>query len=77
LAVTYTSATNVTTIDRFALVTPSSDGPMMRMLQVDELKRAMGHKGISYVVRESARKDSIAREWGMSACNEEGDTLPD
>jgi len=34
----------ITTIDRFALVTPSREGPMIRMLQVDELKRAMGHR---------------------------------
>lgn len=32
----------VTTIDRFALVVPASDGLRMRMLQVPELKRAMG-----------------------------------
>lgn len=32
----------VTTLDRFALVLPTQDGHMMRMLQVPELKRAMG-----------------------------------
>ena len=32
----------VTTVDRFALVEPGDDGPTMRMLQVSELKRAMG-----------------------------------
>jgi DNA (cytosine-5)-methyltransferase 1 len=32
----------ITTIDRFALVEPSENGPMMRMLQVPELQRAMG-----------------------------------
>ena len=32
----------VTTIDRFALVVRTSQGPKMRMLQVPELKRAMG-----------------------------------
>jgi DNA (cytosine-5)-methyltransferase 1 len=32
----------LTTVDRFALVTPSKDGPKIRMLQVPELKRAMG-----------------------------------
>ena len=32
----------VTTIDRFALVRPTADGHMMRMLQVPELMRAMG-----------------------------------
>jgi DNA (cytosine-5)-methyltransferase 1 len=32
----------ITTVDRFALVEPTSKGPTMRMLQVPELKRAMG-----------------------------------
>lgn len=32
----------ITTVDRFALVTPTKNGHMMRMLQVPELKRAMG-----------------------------------
>lgn len=33
----------ITTVDRFALVEPGKDGPTMRMLQVPELKRAMGY----------------------------------
>jgi len=32
----------ITTVDRFALITPDKNGPRMRMLQVPELKRAMG-----------------------------------
>lgn len=32
----------ITTVDRFALVTPTSEGHQMRMLQVPELMRAMG-----------------------------------
>lgn len=32
----------VTTVDRFALVTPSEGGHQMRMLQVTELRKAMG-----------------------------------
>lgn len=32
----------ITTVDRFAYVKPTSDGHMMRMLQPDELRRAMG-----------------------------------
>ena len=32
----------VTTVDRFALIDPGEQQPMMRMLQVPELKRAMG-----------------------------------
>src|SRR5262249_33833059 len=34
----------ITTIDRFGLVEPSSNGPTLRMLQVSELMRAMGFK---------------------------------
>ena len=34
----------VTTVDRFALIDPGEQQPMMRMLQVPELKRAMGFK---------------------------------
>lgn len=33
----------ITTIDRFAYVKPTSDGHMMRMLQPEELKLAMGY----------------------------------
>ena len=32
----------ITTVDRFALVRPTKEGHMMRMLQVPELQRAMG-----------------------------------
>ena len=32
----------ITTLDRFGLCEPSGDGPMLRMLQVPELARAMG-----------------------------------
>lgn len=32
----------ITTLDRFAYVTPGKDGHLMRMLQPEELKRAMG-----------------------------------
>lgn len=32
----------ITTVDRFAFVTPTENGHMMRMLQPDELRRAMG-----------------------------------
>jgi len=32
----------ITTVDRFALVEPSEDGPTMRMLQVPELTKGMG-----------------------------------
>src|SRR5262249_6466600 len=49
----------VTTLDRFGLVTWQNDTPMLRMLQVPELKRAMGF-GEDYVldaVRQ--RRDQI------------------
>lgn len=46
----------ITTVDRFALVEPSANGPTMRMLQVPELTRAMGfssrHKLICGTRRE-------------------------
>lgn len=35
----------LTTLDRFGLVTWDRDAPMLRMLQVPELKRAMGYTG--------------------------------
>jgi DNA (cytosine-5)-methyltransferase 1 len=56
----------VTTIDRFALVTPSSDGPMMRMLQVDELKRAMGHNR-NFLLSFGSRRERI-RLLGNGVC---------
>lgn len=34
----------ITTLDRFAYVAPGKDGHMMRMLQPEELKKAMGFK---------------------------------
>lgn len=36
----------LTTLDRFGLVTWEADTPMLRMLQVPELKRAMGFEGL-------------------------------
>jgi DNA (cytosine-5)-methyltransferase 1 len=36
----------ITTLDRFALVKPSSRGHVMRMLQVEELQAAMGMEGM-------------------------------
>jgi DNA (cytosine-5)-methyltransferase 1 len=48
----------ITTVDRFALVTPSEDGPQMRMLQVPELKRAMGLPN-SFLLNHGTRRDRI------------------
>lgn len=47
----------ITTVDRFALVKPSKAGHMMRMLQIPELKKAMGmprHK-----INHGTRRDGV------------------
>lgn len=46
----------MTTLDRFGLVTWHSDTPMLRMLQVPELKRAMGFTG---VLPHGSRRDRV------------------
>jgi DNA (cytosine-5)-methyltransferase 1 len=46
----------VTTLDRFALVKPTPDGHQMRMLQVPELKRAMGLPQ-SFRLKHGTRRD--------------------
>lgn len=48
----------VTTVDRFALVTPSPNGPMMRMLQIPELKRAMGMPA-NFLLPSGTRREQI------------------
>jgi DNA (cytosine-5)-methyltransferase 1 len=48
----------ITTVDRFALVEPSEDGPRMRMLQVPELSRAMGLSR-SYRLNCGSRRDKV------------------
>ena len=48
----------ITTVDRFALVEPSSDGHTMRMLQVPELRRAMGFSG-RYAMPHGTRREQI------------------
>lgn len=48
----------VTTVDRFALVSPNRGNPKMRMLQVPELKRAMGFRA-SYRLNGGTRRDRI------------------
>jgi DNA (cytosine-5)-methyltransferase 1 len=47
----------VTTLDRFALVKPSSEGHLMRMLQVPELQLAMGMDGMRF--DHGTRRDRI------------------
>jgi DNA (cytosine-5)-methyltransferase 1 len=56
----------LTTLDRFGLVTWRSDTPMLRMLQVPELRRAMGFDE-SYVLDKGSRRDSI-RILGNGVC---------
>lgn len=48
----------ITTLDRFALVKPSRKGHLMRMLQVPELKRAMGFDS-RFKLYHGARRDRI------------------
>lgn len=48
----------ITTVDRFALVRPNGGAPKMRMLQVPELKRAMGF-GPKYRMNGGTRRDRI------------------
>jgi len=56
----------ITTLDRFALVEPDSNGPRMRMLQVPELKRAMGFAK-EFVFPAGTRRDKI-RLIGNGVC---------
>ncbi len=56
----------ITTVDRFALVEPSNDGPRMRMLQVPELRRAMGFDE-SYRLNVGTRRDRV-RMLGNGVC---------
>jgi DNA (cytosine-5)-methyltransferase 1 len=48
----------ITTVDRFGLVEWTSKEPTLRMLQVPELKRAMGF-GDTFIMRHGARRDKI------------------
>jgi len=48
----------VTTLDRFALVKPSKQGHVMRMLQVPEIKAAMGFPK-RFALNGGTRRDSI------------------
>lgn len=56
----------VTTVDRFALVTHGADGPRMRMLQVPELRRAMGLPP-GYLLEHGTRRDRV-RLLGNGVC---------
>ena len=48
----------LTTLDRFALVTWRHSTPMLRMLQVPEIKRAMGFEA-SYRLSNGSRRDRV------------------
>jgi DNA (cytosine-5)-methyltransferase 1 len=48
----------VTTLDRFALVRPTRNGHEMRMLQVPELRKAMGLPA-SFKLKHGTRRDQI------------------
>ena len=48
----------ITTLDRFGLVEPSRDGPTLRMLQVPELRRAMGF-GEDFRLDRGTRRERI------------------
>jgi len=56
----------VTTVDRFALVEPAPDGARMRMLQVPELRRAMGFDE-NYLMNVGTRRDQV-RMLGNGVC---------
>jgi DNA (cytosine-5)-methyltransferase 1 len=56
----------VTTIDRFAFVKPSRSGHLMRMLQPEELKLAMGFPP-SYKLEAGTRRDKI-KLMGNAVC---------
>lgn len=47
----------ITTVDRFALVKPTPQGHMMRMLQVPELQKAMGMDGMKF--EHGTRREKI------------------
>jgi DNA (cytosine-5)-methyltransferase 1 len=56
----------ITTVDRFALVEPGDKGPSIRMLQVPELKRAMGFSD-EYLFPTGTRRDRV-RLLGNGVC---------
>lgn len=57
----------ITTVDRFAYVVPTSDGHMMRMLQPDELRKAMGFPD-HYVFPEVTRREKV-KLMGNAVCS--------
>jgi DNA (cytosine-5)-methyltransferase 1 len=56
----------ITTVDRFALIQPSRSGPQIRMLQVPELRRAMGLDA-TFTLPVGTRRDQV-RLLGNGVC---------
>lgn len=57
----------ITTVDRFAYVKPTPEGHMMRMLQPDELRKAMGFPD-SYRFPKVTRRDKV-KLMGNAVCS--------
>lgn len=57
----------ITTVDRFAYVKPSPEGYMMRMLQPDELRKAMGFPD-GYLFPSVNRRDKV-KLMGNAVCS--------
>lgn len=57
----------ITTVDRFAYVTPTAEGHMMRMLQPDELRRAMGFPA-EYRFPDVTRREKV-KLMGNAVCS--------
>ena len=63
----------LTTLDRFGLVTWKGSEPMLRMLQVDELKAAMGFpQELRASSRQPPRSYQDAWQRCLPACDESG-----
>ncbi|NWB98315.1 DNA cytosine methyltransferase [Pseudomonas gingeri] len=57
----------ITTVDRFAYVKPTTDGHLMRMLQPDELRKAMGFPD-SYSFPDVTRREKV-KLMGNAVCS--------
>ena len=57
----------ITTVDRFAYVKPTAEGHMMRMLQPDELRKAMGFPE-SYSFPNVTRREKV-KLMGNAVCS--------
>jgi DNA (cytosine-5)-methyltransferase 1 len=65
----------ITTLDRFAYVSPSPDGHMMRMLQPEELKLAMGFSSLGIWSAELWMKNDV-QEFSLKLPNTQGGVFP-